>query len=169
MRSDKVSVMLLGCSNAGVSEQQLHGTNISAVTKQLNCERIAETVRVSVDAGDNAQTLNSPAQAVHARHQFALAVPEKVFARNRRRNGRQGLESVRSILMKQYLERLFRLHHSQSEMASWVECVAAQLRDVANAQAGVEKRVDESASAVAEVGSVGRVSAGDLVASGEEG
>jgi hypothetical protein len=161
MSGDEMSVGFFGSVDGGVAEQELDRSNIRALRQQLYCERIAETVRMSVEARKGwvismllaYQRGEADQQTAHvgrAGFSTGLARPEKVRA-STVDQGERG-EGARRVGMEQDFERRTGFGDAQSEMAgNRVESVTTKTDYIGYAKTGIEEGIEQSAGAVADL------------------
>lgn len=100
MGQNEVRIVLLGCSDGVVAEELLNGADVRALAEQFDGEAVPEAVRVGVNLGDGAETLDGSAQVLTARDEVTVAGPEEVIGGF----GGQGLKRRLGVRVKEHLE-----------------------------------------------------------------
>lgn len=165
MRRYKVRVVPFSGLDGLVAEQQLHSANVFAVRQQLRSKGIAKSVRAGRNLGEFSNPVDGAPQVLGAGGRVAVARPEKVFGAD----GRNGVECSDHIFVNPDLERGVIFHDAQSKMAGLtIKRRSAQARDIADAQATVEKDQDKGAGALSSIGGFSGIVARHQIAGGQQ-
>jgi hypothetical protein len=145
MRSDEVGVMLFGGPYGIMTQQHLNSPNIRPVRQEFNGERVPKSMRVGVDPGQFTNGIDRTPQAADDARQFALSGPKKVRRVSARRGER--FERIAGVGVKrEFNGRRSLLCLPDEQMPALFDLSAAQAGDIADPQASVKQRQQESAS-----------------------
>ena len=165
MRGDEVGVMFFRGLYGFMSQQELNGAYIGSVGEEFYCEGVAEAMRVGLHFGDRAEALDGSAEILYTGNEVAVACPEKIVLTDER----EALQRVERVLVQQYFERRPGLHEAEREVSGRrIEGGAAELCDIGDAESAVEKRVDQGAGALTDIGRFDGVCAEYARAGGDE-
>lgn len=166
MRRHEVGIMQLGGADRAVAEQLLQAAHIGAAGQDLDRERVAKAVGMSVHAGDLAEAGDGPPEALRAIVGVAVATPKKVVWIAP--GSWKAFEIADRIWVQKDFDGDAVLLGPEHQVSGRLETGAAELGDVADAEPGIEERPDQGAGAPADEGRVRGPHAAHLVAGLDE-
>lgn len=158
-----MSVVLLGCADRTMAQEQGDRSNVRALRQQEAGKRVAEPVRIGINSREFGNAVHRPSQVLNACGDISIARPKHECARL----GQLVDGYCRSGVQQQF-DGSFVLHLANGEV-SINNAAPLQGGDIRDAQSCVEERQQQSSGATARHPSKVGVIVSELRASSQQG
>jgi hypothetical protein len=166
MRSDEMSIVLLGGSDGIMAQELLDCTDINSLGQKLHGEGISESVRPRIlDTSQGSETPNSAPHILCAPYRIPASRPEEIL----RIPGRQRHQRLGGVVVKLDLQGHSGFGRADGKMpGSFIKGRPAEHGDIPYAQTTVKQGVYERARTAADERRRSWIGAADAVAGGDQ-